>query len=420
MDDAKFSLKNSTSFVEMFPAREIISLDEEFNKYYSTCSSLPLNVPIGFRVIGLMKQAECLTNLALDIFRDLAQESDTICDGILNLKKQIELVQSHRSKGQRSKIAKHNVTNLKFKQSTITKSMIENTQKAPNLTNFNKLMKKVPNMNDSFDFNNHYSDPEFFLRQYCEELEKQKNELIRKKKEENKIIKLFTKKNIHKKKKAKLIDVNSDKVINADPFLSQPPPKGMTMPPPKGSIPFSPRNFKVNNKVSNLYDKTIQKETILSIQENLTFDFKSNEITCLKSKPNLEDTSFETQNQSLRQTSIQSLLPLPPPPPPPSTWSNLDQITKKNEINHSSLFLENKEISFSDQIMKTRGNLKKIDKKVEDVRKAPLFSIAEKSNDSLTIGELLQKIAEIRDNVKYSDDSESESDSSSTSSSLFR
>ena len=90
----------------MFPAKNIIKLDENkiINNLDSVLDESTPNVLGGIRIVGLLKQTECLVNYALDIFHDLTD----IADDISNKVSKIENHAASVRKSLKSSISKYN------------------------------------------------------------------------------------------------------------------------------------------------------------------------------------------------------------------------------------------------------------------------------------------------------------------------
>ncbi|KAK8896997.1 hypothetical protein M9Y10_014929 [Tritrichomonas musculus] len=422
----------------MFPAQTIIRLDE--NKTIENIDNVheesAQSVIGGIRIVGLLKQSQCLLTYALDMFHDLTDLADKMSQKVANIEKRTDCIRERVT----SSISKYNnisdfwddneeclneeFTSSTYKQfslkrSKIVDNMISKVNGPPDLTKFNeieiKTKDKKESFNDNVDFNNFFSDPQFFRRQYMDELVEQLKEEKEAKKKVIRQQKLKEKEEKKKRKelKKKLNEKNlNDSTISLAITNPPPAPSKLMMPPPKGQAHHE-KKLLSNNITSSLSPK---RETdnivIIPILNNLNPEEKTNINAEVHPKLNTIDSNIHDENEVF--------IPPPPPPPPPSLEKLPDIVPKSisNADSNSKRSSEKSKNSFEtplnhiDLIKSGKFSLKPID------RTKPL-GIPPKPKEPvdpsvLTIQELLQQISIIREQTVCSESSENEEESESS------
>jgi hypothetical protein len=188
-----------------------------------------------FRNLGLMKQAESLANLAIQIFADLAQSISSIGKRTADLHQRSLIAEEQTMKlkatsvwhSPKTEISVEEPLTVKevFKPSRIVKSLLSNTKPAQPLDRFDYIV------HDGTNFNKYYSDPEYLRRQYIQEL---MNQNIT---ENEKRLK-----GIRQEKKAEPV-VAAEKIDyhpQSEKSFWKPPSHLFMPPPPKGLSQLSP------------------------------------------------------------------------------------------------------------------------------------------------------------------------------------
>ena len=308
----------------MFPARSLVSLDDHPGE--EVLRGLPpeqiINEIPGMRIVGLLHQAECITAFAMDIFKDIANEANNLFARVKKIEQktaEIEQLLPNAITSFQNVVKERWPTNppsyymvgtpvdgdaaskdFVLARPSIIEEVFNRAEPQPDLSKFSQITTGMdpttPTTQVNFDV--FFSDPQFFQRQYKEEVIKNMLEEQRKKKEEAR------KRKEELKKEKETIKERKDKATEgggkgSDDFISaiaQPPPRpiALVVPPPKGQAHHGDRPI-------SLMGAPASAQT--------TF------------KPQLQPIGSPQKTVSFSTTpapvATPSSVPAPPPPPPP-------------------------------------------------------------------------------------------------------
>ena len=440
--------------LKMFPAREVIRLEDIPDK--KVLENIPpseqIEVLPSLRIMGIIRQAECLSSFAMDIFRDVFDSAEQMFNRIENLKertnnlentlqasidafkKEVDATWPAEPSLSDQEVGELPPSQFAMTQTCIVKHIVETTNKTVDLTPFNELAAKNQK-SEAPDYNKYFSNPELFKLNYIRDIYAQ----IQKEREEKKrVYKELKKKAKEEKKKNQRIKQTKDNKEN-DPYISitsvtTPAPVALMVPPPPGQakngpIPYSLMFSKKSNEDHH------QNET--NEPQHVAVHEPQNHV-----EPKQIKEEKTVQKEEVTETAG---APPPPPPPPPSAPvpSNPFAGIKKS----SKPLPQEEEKSYIDLIKEGGFKLKKVDpnspkpppllqepkshldlikngefklKKVDastPLPAKPVKKFEDVDPDTLTLEEILQHAATIRDAVAMSSSSTSSSaeDTSTTS-----
>ncbi|KAH0789543.1 WH2 motif family protein [Histomonas meleagridis] len=402
----------------MFPSRPLVKLDETTAamnlSWVNIHSNDWLNVIRGTRILGLARQLECLAKYSIDMFKDLTTLMNETTKKYDNIVKKIDVVTGLLKNAKvdpknlgknesRTQPESKDTNQFSIKRTIMSEAMIQTALPPPDFSGFNKIendyLKATGKATNNVDFNKYFSDPGFFKRQYVFELfeqyQKEKEEIKKeiratraKKKQES--TKTYTKKSNVKRTKKPNAQVKyepSHNVNKEDIKPSQPKVKQEEKP--------QPTKAQDEKKGKLKFIKIFHKKT-----QQQTHTPRHRQRTVRIPEPSQENT------HDSETTSIAA--PPPPPPPPPPEPLKSTPTTSSPPITTSK-----QTISHLDLIKAGNFGLKSVDK--TEKRPAPIKKFDEVDPNTLSVQEILQQAAIIREAVACSDSSsENEESESST------
>lgn len=413
----------------MFPARPIVELDHTpaMERFKGCPEDRRLDYLAGIRTCGYLRQAECITSYAMEVFVDIANSANTVFSRIKTLQARIkDIEQQVPSAIERMRsVAKANwptaspeyvptsndlddeaMKEFKFEETTFAKKMIGHANPAPDFSSFASITKGYdpsdPEKEVNFAIN--FTNPDFVRVQYKQELienilaeqERQRAEAkARKEKQRAENENLVSRKS---KQPEGQQNQDAEDLISA---LASPPqrPLGLCLPPPKGqakhgAVPISLANGGVTKVQSSTPNVTAYSAP----------------------KPSSQPAS---KNIPPPPPPPASLPPPPPggaPKPPKSAMSTADLLKEGVKLKKVE---EKKEapaapLTHLDLIKRGGFKLKKVDN--SKPLPPPVKKVEETDPNSLSLAEILARAASIRDAVAASDSDEEGEDESETSS----
>ena len=320
----------------MFPARPLVSLDDHKGQERlrgiqpeDAIKQLP-----GMRVVGLLHQAECITAYAMDIFKDIANQANSLFARVKEIEKktaEIEQIVPTAITALQNEVKERWPANSRsyfmvgkqidseaaskdfvLARPTILEEVFNGAEKPPDLDPFAKLTKGlIPDKPEQeIDFSILFSNPRFFQEQYKQEVIANMLEEQRKKKEEAKLRKeeLKKEKEIMKERKQQTkegVAHGSEDFISA---IAQPPPRpiALVVPPPRGQAHHGDKPISLIGapaSAQTTYKTVLQPVGQTSSPKTVTFS-----------------TSASTPAPPSSSSSAPAPPPppgVPPPPPPP-------------------------------------------------------------------------------------------------------
>ena len=415
----------------MFPARPIVKLDD--GEIMDCLKNVHDNEIIGslggIRIVGFFRQAECLTAYALDMFKDLTLMTDVLISRFDTLRQKVEELKSELPSaisamketaeqwGQMDDIpanaheSQDDGSQFQFQRSTIVNAVVNEAEAPPDLSPFSVLEKEI-NQND-VDFNRFFSDPDFFKRQYVQEVleQLQKEKEMKKKAQREAKQKEKDAKKMRSELKQKSEAAGEGATEDIISAIAAPPiaPRSLSMPPPRGQakhgeVPVS----------------------LLHGTQPLTTSYKPSAISSRPMAPKARarppPSNYSSAPVETSSTPASSGAPPPPPPPPPPSSSTSTGFKFKTggATDLSSISLKSVDseqdtssVSHLDLIKSGKFVLKAVDKSKPLPPLKP--KIEERDPNTLSVQEILQQAAKIRDAVACSDSSSEESSSESSS-----
>ena len=428
----------------MFPARPIVSIDDRPGPIIlidgATAEIAIPSIP-GIRVIGILRQAECLSAYAIDIFKDIADEAQLIIDRTKSLADRTKALEtqfassvasfnSYTSQNwpnnanikDTSRFDKSSNSDFNIINTFLVNEMVAKAQPAPDINVFKDAIPSeettVLNQGTALErtipitqlnFNDYFTKPSWFREQYSkellEEINKMNEERKRKKEQEKRDKAAQAEKN--QKKKTDKGAKNVREVVQVTDKIPE-PPKCLCIPPPKGQarhtdVPYS-----------------LQKEGNVTIVTRPAF---TPSILSSPAPASSSDGSVPPPPPPPPPGGLAGKAGPPPPPPPPGAdggsggQTHLDLIKsgqfKLKKVDTTSTPAPAAPMSHLDLIKSGQFHLKK----VSDFRPPPPKPKEEERDpNTLTVQEILEKAASIRSAVACSDSEDEESEKSSTTS----
>ena len=472
----------------MFPARPLVSLDahEGRDRLRGVPAETAVQQLSGMRIVGLLHQAECLTAFAMDIFKDIAIQANSLFARVKNIEKktaEIEQLLPTAINSLQNEVKERWPANSRsyymvgkqidsdagtkdfvLDRPTIVNELFNSAEPPPDLEPFSKLTKGLlPDKPDQqIDFSILFSNPQFFQQQYKQEVIQTMLEEQRKKKEEAKARKEELKKERETMKERKQKNTEAD-VKGSDDFISaiaQPPPRpiALVVPPPKGQAHHGDRPISLVGVPASA--QVTMKPTLSTIgssaPKTVSFSTTANTPAPVSSSPAAPPPpgvpppppppGVPPPPAAPAPPPPPNLPPpppppnLPPPPPPPANLppppkggappppppsggggdaTHLDLIKAGNfklkKVDNSAPAPppQSAPVSHLDLIKSGNFKLKKVDRSAPPP--PPKEKIEDRDPNTLSLQEILQKAASIRDAVACSDSDEDEEEEESSS-----
>ena len=185
----------------MFPARPLVRLDARPGPIILIDGATPeIAIPSipGIRVIGILRQVECLSAYAIDIFKDIADEAQLIIDRTRSLAERTNALESQFPSSvaafnsytsqnwpananikDTSNFGKSNTSDFNLINTFLVKEMIAQAQEPPDINVFKSVIPEgeTTTINQSvtvpvtsLNFNDSFTKPSWFREQYSKEL----------------------------------------------------------------------------------------------------------------------------------------------------------------------------------------------------------------------------------------------------------
>ena len=482
----------------MFPAKQVISIiDHPGAKLISKHCNAPIDKIVSCRTIGLLSQAECITQYAMEIFKEISNDCTKLFQRVDNLSQKTAAVEKSFNKyiENYKSIAKsqnHGIFSEMNDQNKIqppeyqftlqipnfVDTMVQAAKPSPNFSPFEEIVHQIPGK-ESISYEKMFSDPNFFAQQYKQELQRQiekEREVKRAAQSEMKQREKEEKRLNAENKKAHSKKIQQEQMVVAEQTIDIYVPPSLQRPPKKGNITHS-KAISIKHKVETgtqtedyLQSSATTKLTRTDSNEKYSlFTKQMSESKEAERKMQIEQEE-QRKAQYSEQKPIQTPQPpkspiipqnIPPPPPPPSSLNippplnvppppNLpppptSKTTDVSKAETSQAAAPGKELTHLDLIKAGNFKLKHVENtntqlpkpqqtpplshldlikagnfKLRHVDRTEKTAVKEvrKDPDSLSIQELLQKAATIRDAVQCSD-SDNEEEEESLSSELW-
>lgn len=449
----------------MFPARPLIRIDQNpcIDRLKGATDSDKFAMVDQIRIVGLIRQSECIAAYATEIFVDIANSTNAILKRVKNLAERQKSVaarlqpaiQQLRSVAQQTWPANtpeyvpisnesmdESLKEFEFKKSSGVNKLVKSAEPPPDFSRFAEITKGLDkeHPDQAVDFDVLYSNPEFVKIQYKQELidsireqqEAKRAEAKARKekaKQENELLKA---KNARGESKQEA----DEDLINA---LAYPParPIGMVIPPPKGKakhgeIPVSLQSLPPSSSPAPRYGgpSSVGYHSPSTSQPSANIAPPPPVKAGGAPPPPPPPPPPANMPPPPPPPPPPANLPPPPPPPaglppppsghpPPPPSKSTAELLKEGNVKLKKV--EHKEapppmtapLSHLDLIKQGGFKLKKVDQTAP--KPPPKEEIENKDPNSLSLQEILQRAAAIRDAVAESD-SDSDEDSNSSES----
>lgn len=392
----------------MFPAVNLESFEESTDITKLQDSSLTSIFQLfGFiYAIGLFRQMSSLHKLAMKIFIELEKDFDKLEERMQNISERSEnmVKLSKEIIRENCKMTAEQFTNVPYSNNDIKEfpkssdmilsnadmyvmDLIENSQPNQSLSKYESIL---PNWQE---LDKKISDPSQFERQYKEEMIKILSNLMKKHESKKKRTTKKTTNVVPEKLGITVLEAYIETIPPPKHILIAPPPVGQTK----------------NWRSYSSYDDEVQQQNVVVHTNTLNLSPNISNI-----KLDNESIVVNTNQQNIKTQQIENnttSIPSPPPPPPPPSETKAHSLYS-NKVSNGNSQRPNPPAQLDHLALIRQGV--KLRKMVPSDKKEKV-DLPNNDPDSLSITEILEKVAAIRESVA-SDSSESDSDDSDSDS----